>query len=88
MAWLQGAYFRSAIMSSIGNAFLKKGQKAAEYPESPIMTENNNKPKYDENGDMVLTEEEKAMWRKRLLSGLKIKQQNFELSKNEGGMVS
>ena len=79
---------RSAVMSSIGNAFLEKGQKAYEYPENPIMTENDSKPKYDENGEMILTEEEKKKWRERLLLGLQIKQHNFESTKDEGGMVS
>ncbi len=72
-------------MSSIGNAFLKKGQKAMEYPENPIMIENDSKPKYDENGDMILSEEEKKKWRERLLLGLQIKQHNFEATKDEGG---
>ena len=86
-AWLNGAYVRSAIMSSIGNAFIKKGQKPNEYPDSPVMS-GDSKPEYDENGEMILTEEEKRKWRERLLMGLRIKQHNFETTKNEGGMVS
>lgn len=35
-AWLFGAYVKSAIESSIGNAFRKKGAKATEYPKRPI----------------------------------------------------
>ena len=34
-AWLHGVYVREAIASSIGNAFLAKGKKPVEYPESP-----------------------------------------------------
>lgn len=86
IAWMNGMYMRAAIMSSIGNAFLDKGQKANEYPEEPMMAEEKNTPKYDKNGDMILTEEEKKKWRERLLLGLQVKQHNFEVSK--GGMVS
>lgn len=35
MAWLNGAYVRAAIASSIGNAFIKKGMPANEYPDPP-----------------------------------------------------
>lgn len=65
-------------MSSIGNAFLKKGQKGVEYPDSPMMAEDREKPKYDENGEMILTEEEKQKWIDRIVLGLQIKQHNFE----------
>ena len=49
------------------------------------MIENDSKPKYDKNGDMILSEEEKKKWRERLLLGLQIKQHNFEATKDEGG---
>lgn len=35
-AWLFGGYVKQAIESSIGNAFLGKGQKPVVYPEKPI----------------------------------------------------
>lgn len=35
-AWLHGAYVAHAISATIGNAFLKKGAKPAEYPQQPI----------------------------------------------------
>lgn len=73
-----------AIKSTIGNAFLKKGQKENEYPKNPLFEEEKDKPKYDSNGDMILTEEEKKKWRERLLLGLQIKQSNFEASKRGG----
>ena len=37
-AWVQGAYFKAAIESSIGNAFLPKGHTPAKYPEQPYLT--------------------------------------------------
>lgn len=85
IAWLHGAYVRAAVMSSIGNAFLDKGQKTMEYPDNPMYTDSQSKPKVDENGEMILTEEEKKKWRERLLLGLQIKQHNFETTKDKGG---
>lgn len=70
-----------AINATIGNALRDKGQKAMEYPDKPILSEEQDRPKYDSNGDMILTEEEKKKWRERLLIGLQIKQANFEASK-------
>jgi len=34
--WLQGAYFVSALNSSVGNMFKKKGAKAIEYEKEPF----------------------------------------------------
>lgn len=89
LMWIQGQYNRDAIQSTIGNAFLKKGQEPNKYPSKPVMEESEfegKKPQYDENGEMILTEEEKKMWRKRLLTMLKIKQANFEANKRQGGV--
>lgn len=36
-AWLNGFYVQQAIMSTIGNAFQKKGAKPTEYPAEPIL---------------------------------------------------
>ena len=47
-AWLQGAYFKQAIESSIGNAFLAKGQTPAKYPERPYLAEEKEKAKQTE----------------------------------------
>lgn len=89
LMWLNGRYTQQALLSTVCNAefWHKKGQPPNEYPQKPFFDENvvGNQPKYDENGDMILTEEEKAMWRKRLFMGLKIKQANFEANKREGG---
>ena len=38
-AWMQGAYIKKAIESSIGNAFLKQGVQPIEYPEHPLSYE-------------------------------------------------
>lgn len=34
--WMSGLYMREAIMASIGNAFIDKGQPPYEYPERPF----------------------------------------------------
>lgn len=88
LSWMNGAYTARALNATVGNAFLKKGQKAFTYPEKPIMDDIESRPKVNENGEVELTEEEKKKWRERLLLGLMIKQSNFETSKREGGMVS
>ena len=87
LMWIQGKYNRDALLSTVGNAMLKKGQEPYKYPSKPAMEESeiDRQPKYDENGEMILTEEEKKMWRKRLVTALKIKQANFEAYKRQGG---
>ena len=51
-AWLNGAYFKIAIESSIGNAFRSKGTSPIEYPEQPWSIEKKERekprPKTDE----------------------------------------
>lgn len=50
-AWMQGAYIKKAIESSIGNAFLEKGAQPIEYPEHPLSyepPEKTEKEKQDE----------------------------------------
>ena len=37
-SWVLGAYFKKAIESSIGNAFLQKGNEPIEYPSEPWAT--------------------------------------------------
>ena len=86
--WMNGRYTQQALLSTVCNAefWHKKGQPPYEYPDKSLFSDKEvNKAKYDENGDMILTEEEKAKWRKRLFMGLKIKQANFEANKREGG---
>ena len=79
--WLNGRYTQQALLSTVCNLFREKGQEAFEYPEKPLT----DKTELNEYGEVELTEEEKKMWRERLLIGLKIKQSNFEASKREGG---
>lgn len=45
MAWLSGAYIKRALESTVGNMFLEKGKQPFEYPEMPIFSQNENKPK-------------------------------------------
>lgn len=50
--WLQGLYFREAVNSSVGNAFLEKGAKPFEYPSEPFSSSEKDKKQ-------ELTEEER-----------------------------
>ena len=43
-AWLHGAYIAKAIEATIGNAFIEKGAKKAEYPKTPIPLIKEKKP--------------------------------------------
>lgn len=49
-AWLQGAYMKAAIESSICNAFIKKGTSPNKYPEPPEIkpVDDDDSDKYDE----------------------------------------
>lgn len=50
--WMSGLYMREAIMASIGNAFIDKGQPPYEYPERPF-------PMTDEEIEAQREEQEK-----------------------------
>ena len=77
IAYLQGLYNRMALASTIGNAFLKKGQKPNEYPEKPFELEA-KKPH-------EITEEEKEAQRVAFLESLKLMQKNFEMHQKKSG---
>ena len=56
-AWLFGVYVGRAIESTIGNAFLRKGQQAIEYPEMPKLVE--KRIKETEERKKTIEQEEK-----------------------------
>lgn len=69
IAWINGVYTAHAV-ATIG----KK-----EFPKEPIQFFN-----FEENGqEKELTEEEKIMYRKKLIANLKIMQYNFESDKKK-----
>lgn len=70
-AYLQGIYFRDALLSTVGNMFKKKGAKPYEYPEKPYEFEQKNK---------IASEEEIELQRQLFLANLQLMQANFELS--------
>ena len=79
--WLLGGYIFEAVTIALGNMGRKKGQKPKNYFEeikkpalSMIKTE---------SGEM--TEEEKQKKLDLLIAGLRVKQANFELSKQKKG---
>lgn len=75
IAYLQGAYVREAIASTIGNMFSKKGAKPNEYPEKPYELASNREP----------TEAEKELQRIQFLESLKVMQANFERTHKKSG---
>lgn len=68
LAYRQGVYVRDALISTVGNMFLKKGAKAFEYPSKPYGL--NDEP----------TEEEKRQQNKLLLDSLMMMKKNFEMT--------
>lgn len=58
-AWLQGAYFKQAIESSIGNAFRPKGTSPIEYPAKPWIVE--QRQKLEEDRRKTAEQEEKEI---------------------------
>lgn len=72
--WMMGAYVFEAVSKAIGNAFRKKGAKASQYRDKPLMMENK-----EQRGE--LTKEEKVEKTKTVFKMLQIMQANYELSK-------
>lgn len=61
-AWLNGAYVREAILSSIGNAFAKKGQAPNEYPGPPDFS--SKEDIVETENQIEEREEQEALWAK------------------------
>ena len=77
--WLLGGYVFEAVSIALGNMAKKKGQKPDNYFEEikrPALQSINTN-----NGE--LTEEEKQKRLDLLVAGLRIKQANFELAKQQ-----
>ncbi|MEE3484493.1 MAG: hypothetical protein VZQ98_09260 [Bacteroidales bacterium] len=77
--WLLGGYIFEAVSIALGNMAKKKGQKPDNYFEEikrPALQSINTN-----NGE--LTEEEKQKRLDLLVAGLRIKQANFELAKQQ-----
>ena len=77
--WLLGGYVFEAVSIALGNMAKKKGQKPDNYFEEikrPALQSINTN-----NGE--LTEEEKQKRLDLLVAGLRVKQANFELAKQQ-----
>lgn len=77
--WLLGGYIFKAVSIALGNMAKKKGQKPDNYFEEikrPALQSINTN-----NGE--LTEEEKQKRLDLLVAGLRVKQANFELAKQQ-----
>lgn len=75
--WTQGIYFQDAIMSSIGNAFRKKGALPHEYYKKPLITQY-------EDEHRPLTEKEKMQYVNEVFDNLIGMQKRFEDSQRDG----
>ena len=75
--WLLGGYIFEAVTIAVGNMFRKKGQKPQSYFEAI------QKPSLNAVNNKELSEEEKQKKLDLLMAGLRIKQANFELAKQQ-----
>lgn len=71
--YILGGYVRSAIESTVGNMFRKKGAKPIQYMEEPILRANNPK----------VIEDKAQKQRELLVASFKQMQLNWELSKKQ-----
>lgn len=76
IAYINGAYVRDALMSTVGNMFKKKSAKPMEYPSKPYEL---GEPTHRE-----FTEDEIEAGRLQFLANLKMMQANFERSRKDG----
>lgn len=72
--WMMGAYVFEAVSKAIGNAFRKKGTKASQYRDKPLMMENKEQKR-------ELTKDEKIEKTKTVFKMLQIMQANYELAR-------
>lgn len=75
-AYLQGIYFRDALLSTVGNMFSGKNGKKFEYPDKPYEFYKKHEEEHE------LTEEEKIQKTNELFLKLNIMKSNFDLAKN------
>lgn len=79
--WLLGGYIFEAVSIATGNIFRKKGQK----PQSYFDVVKNPSLNSVKSNTEELSEEEKQKRRDVLMASLRIRQANFELSKQKKG---
>ena len=79
--WLLGGYIFEAVSIATGNIFRKKGQK----PQSYFDVVKNPSLNSVKSSTEELSEEEKQKRRDVLMASLRIRQANFELSKQKKG---
>jgi hypothetical protein len=79
--WLLGGYIFEAVSIATGNMFRRKGQK----PQSYFDVIKNPSLKSIKSNAGELSEEEKQKRRDILMASLRIRQTNFELSKQKKG---
>lgn len=60
-AWLQGMYIYDAVSCAIENAFKKKGERPAKYPEQPYDIFKEDKSKKENVIDDGMTKEEREL---------------------------
>lgn len=80
-AYIQGIYVRDALASTVGNMFRKKGSKAIEYPSEPYGMYKDEQIEEVQDGEEIMTEDEKRRKTEALFMQLRLMQANFELSK-------
>lgn len=75
--WLLGGYIFEAVTIAIGNMFRKRGQKPQSYFDAV------KKPTLNAVKNSEMSEAEKQRQLDRLMAGLRTKQANFELAKQQ-----
>lgn len=70
--WLSGVYTFEAVSTALANAFRKKGHKAQEYREEPILKKWKQK---------AMSDDEKIAATKQLFAHLETMQHNFDMGK-------
>lgn len=75
--WLLGGYIFEAVTIAIGNMFKKRGQKPQSYFDAV------KKPTLNAVKNSEMSEAEKQRQLDRLMAGLRTKQANFELAKQQ-----
>lgn len=75
--WLLGGYIFEAVTIAIGNMFRRRGQKPQSYFDAV------KKPTLNAVKNSEMSEAEKQRQLDRLMAGLRTKQANFELAKQQ-----
>jgi hypothetical protein len=81
-AWLTGMYVRSALDSTIGNAFRKTGQDPAEYPGKPLSVLNREEKEREKSEK---EKEQEATWALAWMSSFVQAGKNWGKNKEQKG---